>query len=59
VRLAAVGWVRSFVRDSSRREVLFDLETALRSVHEAAGKTPLFDLLAKTRTNLLRMWAED
>jgi PKHD-type hydroxylase len=59
VRLAAVGWVRSFVRDSSRREVLFDLETALRSVHDAAGKTPLFDLLAKTRTNLLRMWAED
>jgi PKHD-type hydroxylase len=59
VRLAAVGWVRSFVRDSSRREVLFDLETALRGVHETAGKTPLFDLLAKTRTNLLRMWAED
>jgi PKHD-type hydroxylase len=51
--------VRSFVRDNSRREVLFDLETALRSVHETAGKTPLFDLLAKTRTNLLRMWAED
>jgi hypothetical protein len=31
----------------------------LRSVHQAEGKTPLFDLLAKTRTNLLRMWAED
>jgi PKHD-type hydroxylase len=59
VRLAGVGWVRSFVRDGGRREVLFDLETALRSVHEAEGKTPLFDLLAKTRTNLLRMWAED
>jgi PKHD-type hydroxylase len=58
-RLAAVGWVRSFVRDSDRREVLFDLETALRGVHQAEGKTPLFDLLAKTRTNLLRMWAED
>jgi PKHD-type hydroxylase len=59
VRLAAVGWVRSFVRDSDQREVLFDLETALRGVHQAEGKTPLFDLLAKTRTNLLRMWAED
>lgn len=59
VRLAVVGWVRSFVRDGERREVLFDLDTALRSVHQSEGKTPLFDLLAKTRTNLLRMWADD
>jgi PKHD-type hydroxylase len=59
VRLAAVGWVRSFVRDPARREILFDLETALRAVHEQGGKSPLFDSLAKTRSNLLRMWAED
>lgn len=59
VRLAAVGWVRSFIRDHGQREVLFDLETALRTVHREQGKTPLFDTLVKTRTNLLRMWAED
>jgi PKHD-type hydroxylase len=59
VRLAAVGWVRSFVRDPGRREILFDLETALRAVHARDGKSPLFDTLAKTRTNLLRLWAED
>jgi hypothetical protein len=31
----------------------------LRRVREAEGKTPLYDLLVKTGTNLLRMWAED
>ena len=59
IRLAAVGWVRSFVRDPGRREILFDLETAVRAVHARDGKSPLFDTLAKTRTNLLRLWAED
>ena len=59
VRVAAFGWVRSYVRDPAQREILFDLETALRAVHDRDGKSPLFDSLAKTRTNLLRMWAED
>jgi PKHD-type hydroxylase len=59
VRLAAVGWVRSLVRGGAEREILFDLENALQAVFEREGKTPLFDLLVKTRTNLLRLWAED
>ena len=59
VRLAAVGWLRSYVRDAERREILLDLETALRQIYAEHGKTPAFDLLAKTRTNLLRRWAED
>lgn len=59
VRLAAVGWLRSYVRDAERREILFDLETALRQVHAEQGKSAIFDLLVKTRTNLLRRWAED
>lgn len=59
VRLAAVGWLRSYVRDAERREILFDLETALRQIHAEHGKSAIFDLLVKTRTNLLRRWAED
>lgn len=59
VRLAAVGWVRSFVRATEHREILFDLEVALREVHQREGKTALFDKLVKTRSNLLRLWAED
>lgn len=59
IRMAAVGWVRSYIRHREQREILFDLETSLRQVHESLGKSPLFDRLAKTRTNLLRLWAED
>lgn len=57
-RLVAVGWAQSWVRDASRREILFDLETAKRRLFETQGKTPEFDLLAKTAANLLRLWAE-
>jgi PKHD-type hydroxylase len=58
-RLAAVTWVRSLVRDAARREILFDLETAWHGLSQRLGKVPELDLLSKTSTNLLRMWAED
>jgi PKHD-type hydroxylase len=58
-RLAAVGWARSFVRDAARRELLFDLDTARDRLFAREGKTAELDLLSKTASNLLRMWAED
>jgi PKHD-type hydroxylase len=58
-RLAAVGWARSFVRDATQRELLFDLDTARHRLFKREGKTQEFDLLSKTSANLLRMWAED
>lgn len=58
-RLAAVGWVRSFVREAEAREILFDLETARRREFEANGKSETFDLLSKCAANLLRRWADD
>jgi PKHD-type hydroxylase len=57
-RMVAVGWAQSYVRDSARRELLFDLETAKRNLFAQSGKTPEFDLLAKSSANLFRMWAE-
>jgi PKHD-type hydroxylase len=57
-RLAVVGWVQSWIRDPGQREILFDLERSLRGVFAEQGKTELFDTLAKTRSNLLRMWAD-
>jgi PKHD-type hydroxylase len=57
-RLVAVGWAQSYVRDSAKRELLFDLETAKRILFAQSGKTPEFDLLAKSSANLFRMWAE-
>lgn len=59
VREAAVGWVRSLVRDAAQRELLFDLETARRRLFDREGKTPDGDLLARCAANLLRMWCED
>ena len=58
-RLAAVGWVRSFIRDGARRELLFDLDTARRAMFARDGKSAEFDLVSKSLANLLRMWAED
>lgn len=58
VRLAAVGWAQSLVRDPARREVLFDLDTARRALFDQHGKTREFDLLSKGFANLLRMWAD-
>jgi PKHD-type hydroxylase len=58
VRLAAVGWVQSLVRDASDREILFDLDTARRSIFAKEGKTIEFDLISKSYANLLRKWAE-
>ena len=58
-RLAVVGWAESWVRQADRREVLFDLDRAVADVHGREGKSALFDTLAKTRSNLTRMWAGD
>lgn len=59
VRLAAVGWVRSYIRDAAQRELLFDLETARRRLFDREGKSADGDLLARCSANLLRMWCED
>jgi PKHD-type hydroxylase len=58
-RLAAVGWVRSLIRDPPQRELLFDLETARRRLFDREGKTADGDLLAKCAANLLRQWCDD
>jgi len=59
VRLAAVGWARSFIREAAQRELLFDLDTARRTMFARAGKSQEFDLVSKSLANLMRMWAED
>src|SRR6185295_2741347 len=59
VRLAAVGWARSYIRDGARRELLFDLDTARRQMFARDGKSADYDLVSKSLANLLRMWVED
>lgn len=58
-RLVVVGWLSSYVRSACQREILFDLERsihALRNGGSESGET--LPLLLKTRSNLLRLWAE-
>ncbi|MGK7886999.1 MAG: Fe2+-dependent dioxygenase [Crocosphaera sp.] len=57
-RLVVVGWIQSLIRDTSKREILFDVDTIRRSIFAKEGKSVEFDLLAKTHANLLRQWAE-
>jgi PKHD-type hydroxylase len=58
VRLVAVGWVQSLVRDPRQRQILFDLEVLRRQIFEQQGKTPQFDSLSKSVSNLWRLWAD-
>ncbi len=58
VRIAAVTWVQSIIRDPNEREMLFELDTVRCSIFEKYGKTIEFDLLSKIHSNLLRKWAE-
>lgn len=59
-RLVIVGWLRSFVRDAQEREILFDLERIIAMQRASEDKhDSALELLLKTRSNLLRRWAED
>lgn len=58
-RLVLVGWIRSLIRDPAQRELLFDLERSIAQLRSAADHGEALALLLKTRSNLLRMWAED
>jgi PKHD-type hydroxylase len=58
-RHVIAGWARSFIRDAAQRELLFDLDTARRTIFARDGKSAEFDLLSKSLANLMRMWAED
>lgn len=53
VRLAAVTWIQSSVRDERLREILFDLNQAA-SQAGASGNHDLSVLLSKSYNNLLR-----
>ncbi|MGK7913345.1 MAG: Fe2+-dependent dioxygenase [Synechococcus sp.] len=57
-RLVAVTWIQSTIRSPQHREILFDIDTARRSLFKQQGKTTEFDLLTKSMANLMRLWVE-
>ena len=57
-RLAAFFWIQSMVREDSKREILFELDTALQQLgRDAPGHTSLVSL-AGCYHNLLRLWTD-
>lgn len=58
IRLAAVGWIQSWIRDPQKQEILFDIDVVRRSIFAQQGKTTEFDLLSKSVSNLIRLWSE-
>lgn len=56
-RLAAVGWLQSFVPDAGQRETLFDLSVTRTRLAEAGAAREELLRLDKSISNLLRMWA--
>jgi PKHD-type hydroxylase len=56
-RLAAVGWIESYVADAAQRETLFDLSITRSRLAEAGVVREELLRLDKSISNLLRMWA--
>lgn len=56
-RLAAVGWVQSFIGDAAQREILFDLSVTRTRLAQAGVSREDLLPIDKAISNLLRMWA--
>lgn len=58
-RLAAIGWIESWVRNSAEREILFDLDNVRITLGRSLEPTaPELLALDKIASNLLRKWME-
>lgn len=57
-RVVVVGWIQSLIRDPQQREVLFDLERSIELLRHQGGDQDALNLILKTRSNLVRLWAE-
>jgi PKHD-type hydroxylase len=58
VRLAAFFWVQSMVREDSRRDVLFQIDTALQELGRDVPGHRSTVRLAGAYHNLLRLWSD-
>lgn len=58
VRLAAFFWIQSMVREDSKREILFELDTALQKLGRDVPGHESQVSLAGCYHNLLRLWTD-
>ncbi|MBL8525934.1 MAG: Fe2+-dependent dioxygenase [Betaproteobacteria bacterium] len=57
-RLACFFWIESMVRDTTQRQMLFELDQTIQGLRNAHGDNPHSVALTGTYHNLLRMWAD-
>jgi len=57
-RTAAFFWVQSMVRDDAERALLYDLDTAIRTVSHEAPESKALVGLTGCYHNLIRRWSE-
>jgi PKHD-type hydroxylase len=58
VRLVAVTWLQSLVRNAEQRRVLFELGEAIAALEARDPRDEVLLRLRAARDNLLRMWVE-
>jgi PKHD-type hydroxylase len=58
VRVAAVFWIQSMVRDTGARTLLYDLDTSIQHLAVALPEHPAVVQLTGVYHNLLRRWAD-
>jgi PKHD-type hydroxylase len=57
-RLVALTWIQSYVRDSARRELLYELNLAREKLLRESPGAETTGYVDRSYANLLRMWAE-
>ena len=58
VRLVAVTWVQSMVREAARRDLLYKLSQAREALLDDAPQARATDLVDQVYVNLVRMWGD-
>ena len=58
IRLVAIGWIQSRIKHEAQRNILLNLDLALKQLVDSAENQSLRLNLLQTKNNLLRMWSE-
>ncbi len=57
-RVASFFWIQSMVRDVAQRQLLYDLDTSIQSIHAENPEHPSLVRLTGVYHNLVRRWAD-
>ncbi|MEE8517355.1 MAG: Fe2+-dependent dioxygenase [Alphaproteobacteria bacterium] len=58
VRIAAVTWMQSFIKDPLQREIIHDLDIARRALRDRDPDSEEYKRLLTASSNLFKMWAD-